>query len=130
MPSKSLYKSAEYDESATQMDPNGIDMDEDNFRTSSPELFEEDLDSTAVPSLAKNLSYSKDLVRLYLQEIGKVRLLMRDEEVSEAKFVQRHVQLLELRAEAAEQVKIGKSQDLTIYNMLNRWRFTIDWRHN
>ena len=114
MPSKSLYKSAEYDESATEMDPNGIDVDEDNIRTSSPELFEEDLDSTAVPSLAKNLSYSKDLVRLYLQEIGKVRLLMRDEEVSEAKFVQRHVQLLELRAQAAEQVKIGKSQDLTI----------------
>jgi RNA polymerase nonessential primary-like sigma factor len=114
MPSKSLYKSAEYDESATEMDPNGIDMDEDNFRTSLPELFEEDLDSTAVPTLAKNLAYSKDLVRLYLQEIGKVRLLMRDEEVSEAKFVQRHVQLVELRAQAAEAVKTGKSKDLTI----------------
>jgi RNA polymerase nonessential primary-like sigma factor len=114
MPSKSLYKSAEYDESATEIDLNGIDMDEDNLRTSLPELFEEDLDSTAVPALAKNLSYSKDLVRLYLQEIGKVRLLMRDEEVSEAKFVQRYVQLLELRTQAAEQVKIGKSQDLTI----------------
>jgi RNA polymerase nonessential primary-like sigma factor len=114
MPSKSLYKSAEYDESATEIDLNGIDIDEDNLDTSLPELFEEDLDSTAVPTLAKNLSYSKDLVRLYLQEIGKVRLLMRDEEVTEAKFVQRYVQLLELRAQAAEQVKIGKSKDLTI----------------
>ena len=43
-----------------------------------------------------------DLVRLYLQEIGRVRLLRRDEEVSEAQTVQRYVQLLELRNEAAE----------------------------
>jgi RNA polymerase nonessential primary-like sigma factor len=89
-------------------------MDEDSLRTSLPELFEPDLDSTAVPNAAKNLYYSKDLVRLYLQEIGKVRLLDRDEEVAEAQFVQRYVQLLELRADAAERVKTGKSDDLTI----------------
>jgi RNA polymerase nonessential primary-like sigma factor len=115
MSSKSLYKSVEYDESAaSDLDLQGIDMDEDSLRTSLPELFEPDLDSTAVPNAAKNLYYSKDLVRLYLQEIGKVRLLQRDEEVSEAQFVQRYVQLLELRAHAAEQVRIGKSDDLAI----------------
>jgi RNA polymerase nonessential primary-like sigma factor len=115
MSSKSLYKSVEYDESAASgLDLQGMDMDEDSLRTSLPELFEPDLDSTAVPNAAKNLYYSKDLVRLYLQEIGKVRLLDRDEEVAEAQFVQRYVQLLELRAHAAEQVKTGKSDDLTI----------------
>jgi RNA polymerase nonessential primary-like sigma factor len=115
MSSKFLSKSVEYDESAASgLDLQGMDMDEDSLRTSLPELFEPDLDSTAVPNAAKNLYYSKDLVRLYLQEIGKVRLLDRDEEVAEAQFVQRYVQLLELRAQAAEQVKIGKSDDLTI----------------
>ncbi|AMW27280.1 RNA polymerase sigma factor SigC [Arthrospira platensis] len=43
-----------------------------------------------------------DLVRLYLQEIGRVRLLGRDEEVSEAQKVQRYVQLVELRDTEAE----------------------------
>jgi RNA polymerase nonessential primary-like sigma factor len=40
-----------------------------------------------------------DLVRLYLQEIGRVRLLGRDEEVTEAQKVQRYMGLLGLRAE-------------------------------
>jgi len=44
-----------------------------------------------------------DLVRLYLQEIGRVRLLRRDEEVSEAQYVQRYMQLVELRDQTAEQ---------------------------
>ncbi len=44
-----------------------------------------------------------DLVRLYLQEIGRVRLLMRHEEVSEAQKVQRYMSLLELRQVAANE---------------------------
>ena len=44
-----------------------------------------------------------DLVRLYLQEIGRVRLLQRDEEVSEAQHVQRYMQLIELRDSTGEQ---------------------------
>ncbi len=122
MPSTSLYKSAQYDESAPEeLDINGIDIDidEESLRTALPELFEPDLDSTAVPSAAKNIYYSKDLVRLYLQEIGKVRLLRRDEEISEAKIVQRYVQLLELRADAAQQAQAGASNDLTIAQYLN-----------
>lgn len=47
-------------------------------------------------------SRSQDLVRLYLQEIGRVPLLGRDEEVAEAQNVQRYMQLVELRAQAAE----------------------------
>lgn len=115
MSSQSLSKSLEYDESvAAGLDLQEMDMDEDSLRTSVPELFEPDLDSTAVPNAAKNLYYSKDLVRLYLQEIGKVPLLDRDEEVAEAQLVQRYVQLLELRAHAAEQVKNGNSDDLAM----------------
>ena len=44
-----------------------------------------------------------DLVRLYLQEIGRVRLLERHEEVSEAQCVQGYMQLLEDLTKAAEQ---------------------------
>ncbi|MGF1512915.1 MAG: RNA polymerase sigma factor SigC [Elainellaceae cyanobacterium] len=43
-----------------------------------------------------------DLVRIYLQEIGRVRLLGRDEEVAEAQKVQRYMQLLELCRSAAK----------------------------
>jgi len=43
-----------------------------------------------------------DLVRLYLQEIGKVELLGRDEEVFEAQQVQRYMELFEQRQQAAE----------------------------
>ncbi|MEO0935526.1 MAG: RNA polymerase sigma factor SigC, partial [Cyanobacteria bacterium J06641_2] len=46
---------------------------------------------------------STDLVRLYLQEIGRVRLLGRDEEVSEAQKVQRYLKLRILLSEAATQ---------------------------
>ncbi len=44
-----------------------------------------------------------DLVRLYLQEIGRVRLLERDEEVAEAQLVQSYMRLLEQRKQAAEE---------------------------
>ncbi|AFZ02429.1 RNA polymerase sigma factor SigC [Calothrix sp. PCC 6303] len=46
---------------------------------------------------------STDLVRLYLQEIGRVRLLGRDEEVSEAQKVQRYLRLRVVLANAAKQ---------------------------
>ncbi|NJO41538.1 MAG: RNA polymerase sigma factor SigC [Cyanobacteria bacterium CRU_2_1] len=46
---------------------------------------------------------STDLVRLYLQEIGRVRLLGRDEEVSEAQKVQRYMRLVDLRNAAAKE---------------------------
>ncbi len=115
MPSTSLSKAVEYDRSASELNIDGIDFSEESLRAALPELFEtDDLDSTAVPDAAKNIYYSKDLVRLYLQEIGKVRLLRRDEEISEAKVVQRYVQLLELRAEAAAQAQATANGDQTI----------------
>ena len=53
-----------------------------------------------------------DLVRLYLQEIGRVRLLGRDEEVTEAQKIQRYMGLLEVRATAAKE---GGDELLTRY---------------
>ena len=59
------------------------------------------------PDLTKNGSrHSTDLVRLYLQEIGKVDLLGRDEEVFEAQQVQRYMDLLERRQRAAQDDEI------------------------
>ena len=52
-----------------------------------------------------------DLVRLYLQEIGRVDLLGRDEEVAEAQKIQRYMNLLELRDRAAEE----KNEDMQKY---------------
>lgn len=46
-----------------------------------------------------------DLVRVYLQEIGRVRLLGRDEEVAEAQKVQRYQRLIQLRDKAANKEK-------------------------
>jgi RNA polymerase nonessential primary-like sigma factor len=43
-----------------------------------------------------------DLVRLYLQDIGRVPLLERVEELTEARKVQNYIQLLEKRQEGAE----------------------------
>lgn len=47
--------------------------------------------------------YTTDLVRVYLQEIGRVPLLDRDEEVAEAQVVQRYMALLMQRDAAAQQ---------------------------
>jgi RNA polymerase nonessential primary-like sigma factor len=56
------------------------------------------------PDLASGGSRNTtDLVRLYLQEIGKVDLLGRDEEVFEAQQVQRYMDLLEQRQKAAQE---------------------------
>ena len=46
--------------------------------------------------------HTTDLVRLYLQDIGRVPLLERDEELTEARKVQNYIQLLEKRQDLAE----------------------------
>ena len=67
------------------------------------ELVELDLDSADPDTIARRGNRTTtDLVRLYLQEIGRVPLLERDEEVSEAQKVQRHINILEQRTKAAE----------------------------
>lgn len=46
--------------------------------------------------------HTTDLVRLYLQDIGRVPLLERDEELTEARKVQNYIELLEQRKVGAE----------------------------
>lgn len=65
------------------------------------ELFEED------PTAALKNRRTTDLVRLYLQEIGRVRLLERHEEVSEAQCVQSYMKLLKGLDEAASTSGVG-----------------------
>ncbi len=78
------------------------------------EDLEEPEDEVADQSSKGQQTYSRDLVRLYLQEIGRVKLLTRDEEVAESQLVQRHGQLLEIRNMAAAAVATGKSNDAII----------------
>lgn len=106
MLANSSYVETEGDNSSSIPD---IDLDTEikNNKASSDKLTEElvelDLDSADPDTIARRGSRTTtDLVRLYLQEIGRVPLLERDEEVSEAQKVQRHINILEHRAAAAE----------------------------
>jgi RNA polymerase nonessential primary-like sigma factor len=86
--------------------------DDDTFDASqvNPEQIDSDLVSLDVESAAgKGPKRTTDLVRMYLQEIGRVRLLGRDEEVSEAQKVQKYVSLLELCHQQAETDEILKT---------------------
>jgi RNA polymerase nonessential primary-like sigma factor len=69
--------------------------------------FEESLIDLEIENLASGgetqprRSMTTDLVRLYLQDIGRVPLLLKDEEVQKAQQVQRHLNLVKLRSQAA-----------------------------
>jgi RNA polymerase nonessential primary-like sigma factor len=67
-----------------------------------------DLDSfISEAATVKTKGNTTDLVRLYLQDIGRVPLLKKDEEVQKAQQVQRHVSLVKVRDTA---VKNGDTQ--------------------
>jgi RNA polymerase nonessential primary-like sigma factor len=103
MPATSFYADADYDSSAVEQPSPFVARfnDRDDLEPSPEDLV--DLDLGYVPQGTQNLGRrTTDLVRLYLQEIGRVQLLGRDEEVSEAQKVQRHMRLLEQRNEAGE----------------------------
>lgn len=107
MPATSFYAEAEFDEQL-RVNPLQDDVLDEDAEEAGDELIDQDAaetdDADRVAKLQKNASRrTTDLVRLYLQEIGRVRLLGRDEEVSEAQKVQRYIKLLELRNTAAEQ---------------------------
>ena len=104
MPGTSFFKDVESDR---QPDANNLDdlelaTQDSTSQTTLPQsgMEVEYADADSLSSRAKR--NTTDLVRLYLQEIGKVDLLGRDEEVSEAQRVQQYVSLLEVRAKAAE----------------------------
>ena len=113
MPATSFYAEAEFDE-RLRVNPLQDDVLDEDAEEAGDELIDQDAteteDADRDAKLQKNASRrTTDLVRLYLQEIGRVRLLGRDEEVSEAQKVQRYIKLLELRNTAASQEE-GKIQ--------------------
>ncbi|HIK28568.1 MAG: RNA polymerase sigma factor SigC [Oscillatoriaceae bacterium SKW80] len=97
-----FYSDAEYDEqlNTTGIQPAGTVSDAEKLED---DLINMEVEGADTVSFGTNINCrTTDLVRLYLQEIGRVRLLGRDEEVSEAQKVQRYMKLLELRKQAAE----------------------------
>ncbi|MEM8504016.1 MAG: RNA polymerase sigma factor SigC [Cyanobacteria bacterium P01_D01_bin.1] len=86
-------------------EPSDVDIalteEDESEEDESGDVHIEGLDSEAHAN--PRATRSTDLVRLYLQEIGRVSLLERDEEVAEAQQVQQHMELLALRDQAAEE---------------------------
>jgi RNA polymerase nonessential primary-like sigma factor len=102
MPATSFYADAPYD---SQHSSQGFDPE---LEIEEGELTVEDIEELEMATV-EPASYapaanrrSTDLVRLYLQEIGRVRLLGRDEEVSEAQKVQRYLKMRVLLSKAAK----------------------------
>ncbi|NJR38712.1 MAG: RNA polymerase sigma factor SigC [Leptolyngbyaceae cyanobacterium CSU_1_4] len=105
MTAQNIYADADYEESSSivhfqRRDDDELEPDVDQLEQDVVSLELEYSDSAG---LNKNAGRrTTDLVRLYLQEIGRVHLLGRDEEVSEAQNVQRYMNLVERRNVAAE----------------------------
>jgi RNA polymerase nonessential primary-like sigma factor len=103
MPATSFYADAAYE---SQQSPQMFDPDLTLDETALPvdDLEELEMVSSDPTSFAVGANRrSTDLVRLYLQEIGRVRLLGRDEEVSEAQKVQRYLRMRIVLSNAAKQ---------------------------
>jgi RNA polymerase nonessential primary-like sigma factor len=101
MPASPFYAEAEYDEPLYSQ---SFQPDRSEDQQTVDDLISLELEYPDAGSLQRSAGRrTTDLVRMYLQEIGRVRLLGRDEEVSEAQRVQRYMRLLEMRAEAAKQ---------------------------
>ena len=76
MSATSFYKNAAHNEQNSSL-PLDIDINDDDVPDLALTTAESDL-----ALAAQTNRHSTDLVRLYLQEIGRVRLLGRDEEVA------------------------------------------------
>ena len=122
MLANSSYVETEGDNSSPDTDVNlDLEANKDMSDKLSEELVELDLDSADPDTIARRGSRTTtDLVRLYLQEIGRVPLLERDEEVSEAQKVQRHISILEQRAEAAEQGNVVLQEFIKLVDVHDR----------
>ncbi|WP_199302730.1 RNA polymerase sigma factor SigC [Oscillatoria sp. FACHB-1406] len=94
---------AQFSESFEATDPNELS---DLVGQLEPDLSDLEIANLGYPDKERVLKpigrTSTDLVRMYLSEIGRVPLLGRDEEVSEAQQIQRYMNLLELRRKAAK----------------------------
>ncbi|QSJ14750.1 RNA polymerase sigma factor SigC [Nostoc sp. UHCC 0702] len=103
MPATSFYADAAFNtqKSRQVLEP---DLTVDDSELSVDDLQELEIAAADPANFAASTNRrSTDLVRLYLQEIGRVRLLGRDEEVSEAQKVQRYLRMRIVLANAAKQ---------------------------
>lgn len=101
MPATPFYADTEFDHDlqAYSLELSGTS---DDLERPVDDLVDTEFEDTDAISFSKSANRrTTDLVRLYLQEIGRVPLLRRDEEVSEAQKVQRYMRLLDLRARSA-----------------------------
>ncbi|MBV8882435.1 MAG: RNA polymerase sigma factor SigC [Chroococcidiopsidaceae cyanobacterium CP_BM_RX_35] len=101
MPATSFYADAPYeDQQITERFQPELILGEAEILVD--ELLELEIDSPSDTSLKQSPNRrTTDLVRLYLQEIGRVHLLGRDEEVSEAQKVQRYLRIRSLLSSKA-----------------------------
>jgi len=101
MPATSFYADAPYeDQQITERFQPDLILGEAEI--SVDELFDLETESNSTASLKPSPNRrTTDLVRLYLQEIGRVHLLGRDEEVSEAQKVQRYLRMRSLLSSTA-----------------------------
>jgi RNA polymerase nonessential primary-like sigma factor len=105
MTAQNSYADADYEESSSVVtfQRRGDDEPEPDVDQLEQDMVSLELEYSDAAGLNKNAGRrTTDLVRLYLQEIGRVHLLGRDEEVSEAQNVQRYMHLVERRNLAAE----------------------------
>jgi RNA polymerase nonessential primary-like sigma factor len=105
MTAQNSYADADYEESSSivTFQRRGDDEPEPDVDQLEQDMVSLELEYSDAAGLNKNAGRrTTDLVRLYLQEIGRVHLLGRDEEVSEAQNVQRYMNLVERRNVAAE----------------------------
>jgi len=101
-PFEELSPEANFDWKTISHLPYPEDSEEaDMMLSDEEELLTVELPDLIFSEVASRQKASTDLVRLYLQDIGRVPLLKREEEVSKAQQIQRYFELLEIRAQAA-----------------------------
>ena len=140
MSASSLYVESKEDYSSPNYEIDNLGENNYSSNKLNDDLVELDFEHLDTENLPKRVSRTTtDLVRLYLQEIGRVPLLERDEEVSEAQKVQRHINILEQRDQAAKKgnqtiaefVKIINAHDTLVAQLshrpsMKRWAKTLD----
>jgi len=121
MLASSSHVETEGDNSSINPDLNLDPQAKDNSEKMPEELVEIDLETVDADTISRRGSRTTtDLVRLYLQEIGRVPLLERDEEVSEAQKVQRHIQIVEQRTKAAEEGNTTLQEFIKLVDVYDR----------
>ena len=121
MLASSSHVETEGDNSSINPDLNLDPQAKNNSEKMPEELVEIDLETVDADTISRRGSRTTtDLVRLYLQEIGRVPLLERDEEVSEAQKVQRHIQIVEQRTKAAEEGNTTLQEFIKLVDVYDR----------